>query len=131
MQISLGIRIHTDPLPELSWRSSARMPFMPLAAKCLGQSCVSHSAPEAEIVSIEMAIRTLGIPALHVWDRILGRGVGLDVMESNDATILIMKTGQYPTMRHMSRTHGVNVAWLHEVFQRPEYRLYYQPTLGQ
>jgi len=34
-------------------------------------------------------------------------------------------------LRHSSRTHGVNVAWLHEVFQNPDYRLYYQPTLGQ
>ena len=69
---------------------------MPLAAKTKKQSCVSHSTPEAEIVSINMAIRTLGIPALHVWDLILGRSVGLDVMEDNDATILIIKTGKNP-----------------------------------
>ena len=49
-----------------------------------------------EIVSLEMAVRTLGIPALHVWDLILDRGAGLDVMQSNDATILIMKKGQSP-----------------------------------
>ena len=47
-------------------------------------------------MSINMAIRTLGIPALHVWDLILGRSVGLDVMEDNDATILIIKTGRTP-----------------------------------
>jgi hypothetical protein len=64
--------------------------FMPPAAKTNKQSCVSHSTPEAEIVSIDMAIRTLGIPALHVWDLVLGRSVGLDIMEDNDATILIM-----------------------------------------
>ena len=52
-------------------------------------------------------------------------------MEDNDATILIIKTGRNPALRHISRTHGVNVAWLHEIFQRPEYRLCYQPTLGQ
>ena len=104
---------------------------MPLAAQTKKQSCVSHSTPEAEIVSMNMAVRTLGIPALHVWDTLLGRKVGLGVMEDNDATILIVKTGKNPTLRHISRTHGVNVAWLHEVFQQPEFRLYYQPTLGQ
>ena len=31
----------------------------------------------------------------------------------------------------MSRTHGVNVAWSHEVFQRSGLGLYCQPTLGQ
>ena len=105
--------------------------FMPLAAKTKKQSCVSHSTPEAEIVSMNMAIRTLGIPALHVWDTLLGRKAGLDAMEDNDATILNVKTGKNPALRHISRTHGVNVAWLHEVFQKPELRLYYQPTLGQ
>ena len=59
--------------------------FMSLAAETKKQSCVSHSPPEAEIVSINMAIRTLGIPGLHVLDLIQGRSVGLGVMEDNDA----------------------------------------------
>ena len=45
-------------------------------------------------MSINMAIRTLGIPALNVWELILGRKVGMGVMEDNDATILIIKTGK-------------------------------------
>ena len=98
--------------------------FMPLAAKTRKQNCVSHSTPEAEIVSITLAMRTVGVPALSIWDLLLDRDVGLDVMEDNDATIAIIKTGKNPALRHVLRTHGVNVAWLHEMFQRPEYRLY-------
>jgi hypothetical protein len=68
---------------------------------------------------------------LNLWDIVLGRKVYLDVMEDNDATILIIKSGKNPALRHISRTHGVNVSWLHEVFQKPEFRLHYQPTQGQ
>jgi hypothetical protein len=105
--------------------------FMPLAAKTKKQSCVSHSTLEAEIVSINLAMRTLGVPALSIWDLLLDRDVGLDVMDDNDATITIINTGKNPALRHVSRTHVVNVAWLYEMFKRLEYRLYYQPTVGQ
>jgi hypothetical protein len=93
--------------------------FMPLAAKTKKQTCVSHSTPEAQIVSINLAMRTLGILALSIWELLLERDVGLDVMEDNDATITIIKTGKNPSLRRVSRTHGVNVAWLHEIFRRP------------
>ena len=76
--------------------------FMPLAAKTRKQSCVSLSTTEAEIVSINLAMRTLGIPALHIWDLILERSVGLDVMEDSDATILIKTTGN-TRLRGISR----------------------------
>ena len=29
-------------------------------------------------------------------------------------------------MRHLERTHGISVAWLHEMFKREEYALVYQ-----
>ena len=93
---------------------------MPFAAKTKKQSCVSHSTPEAEIVPMNLALRTLGMPAMTLWDLVLGRKAGIDVMEDNDATIVIVKTGRNPSLRHVSRTPGVNVAWLHEVFQNPE-----------
>ena len=72
---------------------------------------------------MNLALRTLGMPAMTLWDLVLGRKAGIDVMEDNDATITIVKTGRNPALRHVSRTHGVNVVWLHEVFQNPEYRL--------
>ena len=64
-------------------------------------------------MSTNLAMRILGIPTLNIWDMILDRDTVLDVMEDNDATILIIKTGQNPALRHISRTHGVSVSWLH------------------
>ena len=63
------------------------------------------------------------MPAHWIWGLVLGREAGLGVVEDDDATMSIIKTGKNPALRHVSRTHGVNVAWLHEVFQRPEFRL--------
>jgi hypothetical protein len=32
------------------------------------QHCVSHSTPEAEIVAANFAVRTIGLPALSIWE---------------------------------------------------------------
>ena len=51
--------------------------FFPLAAKSQRQTAVAHSTPEAEIVSAGHAIRTVGMPALDLWETVLKRSVQL------------------------------------------------------
>ena len=77
---------------------------------------MAHSTPEAEMVSANSAIRLMGLPCLELWEVVLGRKVALDLIEDNESTVQILKTGKNPTMRHMSRTHGVNVMWLHDLY---------------
>ena len=48
---------------------------------------------------------------------VLQRPVRLLFQEDNQATIQILKTQKYPTLRHLNRTHRVNVSWLCEVFR--------------
>ena len=90
--------------------------FFPLNGVSKKQSCVSHSTPEAEIVAADVAVRTEGLPALDLWETILGRTVNINFMEDNQATIQIIKTGKSPTLRHLGRTHRVNISWLSETF---------------
>ena len=45
--------------------------FVPLTWFCKKQGAVSHSSSEAEIISLEAALRMEGIPALILWDTIL------------------------------------------------------------
>ena len=45
----------------------------PIAAKRVKQTCRSHSTPEADIVAMHAALRTIGLPAFDLWDTILGR----------------------------------------------------------
>ena len=86
----------------------------PLAAISKKQTCVSHSTPEAELVAMDAALRTEGLPALDLWETILGRTVKLNFEEDNQAALQIVQSGKNPNIRHMGRTHGVCAAWLHE-----------------
>lgn len=126
--------------------------FMPLAGISKKQTSVSQSTPEAEIVAANMAIKTEGLPALSLWEVLLGykkrewsedpltgerfisnaNGVKradqfltVHFKEDNDATIKIVESGKNPTMRHMSRTHGICMAWLHERFREGEFSITY------
>ena len=38
----------------------------------------------------------------------------MDLFEDNQACLQTILTGKNPTMRHITITHGVNTAWLHE-----------------
>ena len=44
--------------------------FVPLSWMCKKQGVVSHSSTEAEVVSLETAVRLEGIPALMLWSEI-------------------------------------------------------------
>jgi hypothetical protein len=91
--------------------------FFPLQAVSRKQTAVSHSTPEAEIVAADMALRVIGVPCLPLWDTILEREALCVFHEDNAAMIQVCRTGKNPTMRHMGRTHRVNVHWLHETFK--------------
>jgi len=88
--------------------------FFPLSAMSKRQTCVSHSTPEAELVAADAGVRREGIPALAMWEVLLGKKMKVIFMEDNSAAIRGMETGKNPTMGHMSRTHGVSVKFLHE-----------------
>ena len=68
--------------------------YMPLAGRTKKQGCVSHSTPEAEIVSLDSGMRSLALPALDIWEKVLGRKVELVALEDNEATLQIVKTGK-------------------------------------
>ena len=102
----------------------------PIQAVSKKQTAVSHSTPEAEIVATDLAVRTVGTPALSLWDTLLQREVVMQFHEDNAAMIQVCRTGRNPTMRHLGRTHKVDVQWLHERFAEPYYNLLYEPTLG-
>ena len=86
----------------------------PQAAQSKKQSAVSHSTPEAEIVSADHGVRTEGLPALDLWEVILDRKLILQFEEDNSAAKRVIDTGRNPTMRHLNRTHKVDLRFLHE-----------------
>ena len=42
--------------------------FVPISWMCHKQASVSHSTPEAEVISSDAGLRMVGIPALDLWD---------------------------------------------------------------
>ena len=66
---------------------------------------------------MDVAVRTEGIPVLDLWDYLTKRKNVIAFMEDNEASAQIIKTGKCPTLRHMNRTHNVDVAWLHDRFK--------------
>ena len=96
----------------------------PLTAKSAKQTCVSTSTPEAEAVSACEAMRTCGLPALDFWDVVACRPMQLVFEEDNAAFIKVMQNGgNSVALRHMSRTHGINLCWLSEVLKQRQVKL--------
>ena len=135
--------------------------FVPVSWVCKRQSAISHSSSEAEIISLDAALRMEGLPSLMLWELILdvfqpvksgrtrpalsgssepartlyppvfreffgdidhvpctiplstGRGRCI-VFEDNDAVIKACIKGRSPAMRHVARTHRVDLDWLWE-----------------
>ena len=135
--------------------------FVPVTWVCKRQTAVSHSSTEAEVISLDAALRMEGLPALMLWELIMtvfdtsqsisserpqqyrlkrgarsalssllngigdldyvpctipkSRGIGKCVIfEDNDAVIKQTIKGRSPNMRHVARTHRVDLDWLWE-----------------
>lgn len=81
----------------------------PLAWLSKRQTSTSRSTTESEVISLAHSVFTEGIPALGLWEVLLQRTVELQVHEDNQATILVVRKGFSPELRHISRTHKVNL----------------------
>jgi len=92
------------------------------------QSCVSHSTPEAELVAADFAIRTEALPALQLWEKLKGVPMEAMFMEDNTAAIKGLTTGKNPSMRHMSRTHRIDMAFVHETVVNKHVKVVHCPT---
>ena len=102
--------------------------FFPLAWVSKRQTSTSRSTTESEVVSLAYSLYQEGLPALQLWEKLLGRSVTLRVLEDNQATILVIRKGYSPKLRHITRTHKVNLSGLSEVFRDDSAELEYCKT---
>ena len=79
--------------------------FYPLTGISRKQTAASHSSPEAELIALDSAVREVGIPALDLWEVILGRTkenpLKLYLYEDNQAAAQIVRTGKSQKLRHV------------------------------
>ena len=95
------------------------------------QAAVSHSTPEAEIVALDHVLRTVAIPADVLWSKLLGKEMRPMLKEDNEACRIVVQTGNNPQMRHVERTHRVDIRWIHEQYSRKLYGLERVDTTAQ
>ena len=58
-------------------------------------------------------------------EALLERHIVLQLIEDNESTFHMLKTGTNPTMRHLGRTHRVHVLWLHNLSTRKRFGVTY------
>jgi hypothetical protein len=93
--------------------NNTSFPLMWVAKK---QTSVSRSTTEAEVISLAYSLFLEGLPALDLWQKIIGPSINLEVFEDNQATIKVVEKGYSPKLRHIQRTHKVNLGSIKEVF---------------
>jgi hypothetical protein len=93
----------------------------PLSGQSKRQGCVSQSITEAEIMAAALALTSAGLPVITIMEILKAasklRGSPMTVLHfhvDNQAMAAVIRSGRNPTMRHLSRTHGICIAWLHE-----------------
>jgi hypothetical protein len=94
---------------------AGRNSFAVLSGSSTKQTSIATSTPEAEIVAAYTGIKAVGIPALSLWETLLGRkAMKVQFQEDNEACLAIMRSGKAPTMRHVSRTQKIDIGFLHD-----------------
>jgi hypothetical protein len=89
------------------------------------------STPEAEIVSLNRALREFALPLLDLFALLCNPGLKMQVLEDNESAIKIIRAGYSSKMSHLTRTHKMSLAWLSEVVAQPGIDLRFCPTLEQ
>ncbi len=125
--------------------------LFPLSAVSKRQKAVSHSTTEAEMIAAEMALREEGLPMSTLWDILLDMFSSCEGKPSlrkqnqnnteqqqqmsslfyfgdNQATLKIIKSGRTQKLRHVARTHRINIDWLHELYKEAIVNIRYVET---
>ena len=105
--------------------------FWPLSWGSKKQTSTSRSTTEAEMVSLSHGVFSEALPAQEFAETIVGKEVPLICLQDNAAVIQIVHSGYSPKLRHVSKTHRINLSSLYEVFESPYARLQYINTEQQ
>ena len=103
----------------------------PLMWSSKRQTSTSRSTTEAEVIAMANAVFGEAIPVLQLWELLLQRPVDLIIHEDNQATIQVVGQGYSSKLRHITRTHKINLGSLSEVLQQKGIKVQYIETTQQ
>ena len=99
--------------------------WFPLGWVCKRQSATAHSTTESECVSLAYSLFGEGLPMMDLLDILFDRPVRLVIKEDNQATIPIVKRGFSLKLRHVLRTHKVNLGSISDVLAQDNVEIEY------
>ena len=104
------------------------------SASSSGQTALAQSTPEAELGSLNSAMKSKGEPALDIWPTLLAQYHEPDwkfqvfLHEDNTTCITCVRTGANKTMKTLERNFGVSIGWCHDRVESLDYVLIHTRT---
>ena len=105
--------------------------FWPLCWDSRKQTASGRSTTEAEITSLSSGVLREALPMQEFMEKVMGRDVTLQCHQDNSAVIQVAHARYSPKLRHVSKTHRIDLSSLYEVIQDPYVRLTYVNTEKQ
>ena len=102
--------------------------YFPLTWVSKKQSSVSRSTTESEVVSLAYSLFKEALPMCSLWDKLLNRDMDLYILEDNKAAIQVCQNGFSSKLRHIGRTHKVNLQSVKDEIMRESTHLEYTIT---
>ncbi len=70
----------------------------------------------------------MGVPVVDLWRIVSGQEPQIIFHDDNQAMIAVIRSGKNPMMRHIERSHGISIVWMHEMFLLSYIILIYEIT---
>jgi len=102
--------------------------YFPISFQSKRQTAVSRSTTEAEAISLATAVSQDAVPTVDHLYEILGQEIPLTCFQDNDATIAVVRNGWSIKLRHVTKTHKIDLACLYDLFKDPFTFLVHCPT---
>ena len=103
----------------------------PLAWISKKQGAIARSTTEAETAAMAYVLFEEGLPLLELMKRLMCPDMRLRVREDNEATAKIVTAGYSKRLRHMKRTHKINIASIASELAKDDVELMLVNTLHQ
>jgi len=88
--------------------------FMPIGFHSTRQRVVAVSTGESETAAAHECLKKLTLPVSEILDTLLGRKIPAEILTDNVAALTAIKAGLSSTMKYISKTQKISIAWLKE-----------------
>ena len=105
--------------------------FIPISWLFTKQTSTAKSTTEAESVALVTALLQEAYPILDLLEKLFGRPVTLRIKEDNTATIKVLRKGYSSKLRHVSRTHKLDLGIVKEAIDVQKVNLEHVETTKQ